>query len=248
MDESSAQAALISQQAIEAALDARWNEAIKLNTQIIKVDPKNIDALNRQARAYLEMGKFNLAQKYYSQVLLIDAYNPIAQKNLKIIKTCKKNGKGLKPNSNNTPHIRISPSFFLHEPGKTKIVNLLKVAEPQKLSRTFSGMAVNLVVKNKRLAVLDSEGGYLGVLPDDLSHQLLRLINGGNKYLVFVKSVKVNGLAVLIREIVRSKKFKNQPTFLDTSNTPTVSDIIAPIHHLGDSDDPQTEGETEENI
>ena len=75
--------------AIDAALDCRWVEALKLNKQIIKLDPQNVDALNRQARVYMEMGKNNLAKKYYSEAVKIDPYNPIALKNLKIIKSFK---------------------------------------------------------------------------------------------------------------------------------------------------------------
>ena len=54
----------LSNQAIDAAMDCRWEEALKLNKKIIKDDPKNIDALNRQARVYMEMGKLSLAKKW----------------------------------------------------------------------------------------------------------------------------------------------------------------------------------------
>src|SRR3989344_5987070 len=82
----------LSNQAIDAAMDCRWDEALKLNKKIIKDDPKNIDALNRQARVYMEMGKLSLAKKSYSEVIKIDPYNPIALKNLKIIKSFKIKG------------------------------------------------------------------------------------------------------------------------------------------------------------
>jgi len=82
----------LNQQAIDAALDSKWELALKLNKQIIRLDSLNIDALNRMAKAYIELGKGNLAKKFYSEVLKIDPYNPIALKNLKIIKSCKPNG------------------------------------------------------------------------------------------------------------------------------------------------------------
>src|SRR3989344_8688802 len=108
----------LSQLAIDAALDSRWGEALKYNKQIIKLDPQNVDALNRQARVYMEMGKSNLAKKYYSEAVKIDPYNPIALKNLKIIKSFKPNGV-----VNGIMHInglsKLSPSLFLQEPGKT---------------------------------------------------------------------------------------------------------------------------------
>lgn len=212
--------------AIEAALESRWGDALKLNAQIIKTEPSNVDALNRLARAHFELGNLPLAQKYYTQALKFDLYNPIAQKNLKIIKSFKKNKEDFKPaSSNGDEQLRISPSLFLQEPGKTKIVNLMKVAEPQKLSTVYCGMNVELTTKNRGITVLDRRNKYLGVLPDDLSFQIIRLIKGGNKYQAFVKSVRVNGLTILVRETFRSKKFKNQPSFLE-SRTSQSTDMI----------------------
>lgn len=240
MDASPVISANFSEQAIQAALDFRWEDALKINRQILKVDPQNIDALSRTAKAYVELGKSNLAKKYYTEVLSYDPYNPIALKNLKIIKAFKSNGK---------PHVngefRLSASLFLQEPGKTKIVNLLNVCEPQKLSSTFCGMKVDMIVKNRKLIVVDGNGGYLGVLPDDICHLLIRLLRGGNKYNLFVKSIRVNGLSVLIRETFRSKRFKNQPSFLEKTGHILSNEMIS---SLNDKDDEiQDLEETEES-
>lgn len=207
------------EQAIEAALNSNWEEALKINKKILKLDPKSIDALNRLAKAHMELGKCNLAKKYYSQVLTIDSYNPIAIKNLKIIKA-------FKPKDDNyvsCARTKLSPSLFLQEPGKTKVVNLLKVAEPQKLSHAFCGMEVSIVIKNRKITIVDQGSNYLGVLPDDLSHHLLKLFKGGNKFDLYIKSVRVNGLSIIIKETFRSKKFKNQPSFLEYSGSSSTN-------------------------
>jgi len=94
----------------------------------------------------------------------------------------------------------------------SKIVNLLKVAAPQKLLQAYCGMQVGVTVKNRKITIVDKEGSYLGVLPDDVCHHLMRLLKGGNKYEFFIKSVRVNNLSLLIRETFRSKRFKNQPS------------------------------------
>lgn len=229
--------------AIEAALDSRWDQALKINREIIKLDPQNVDALNRQARCYMELGKSNLAKKYYLEALKFDPYNPIALKNLKIIRAFSKSFKG-----NGDPRIfdgqaRVAPELFLQEPGKTKIVTLLKVAEPKVLSQTFCGMSVTMVVKNKKIIVSDQNGDYLGVLPDDICHHLIRLVKGGNKYNIIIKSIKVNGLSVLIRETYRSKRFKNQPSFLDGREHQAL-DII-PAMEAADQEEAETPEEEE---
>ena len=226
MDDSSQTPSSLSEQAINLSLDSEWEKALKINKKILKVDPQNVDALNRKARAYMELGKIRLTKKYYSEVLKIDPYNPIARKNLKIIKSFKPNGI-MTPLQNG--HSRLSPSLFLQEPGKTKMVNLLKVAEPQKLSQAYCGMKVEMAIKNRKITIIDESSNYLGVIPDDVSYHLQRLIRGGNKFESFIKSIRVNGLSILIKETFRSKRFKNQPSFLENSDATLTTDILTPM-------------------
>ncbi len=216
--------------AIQAALNANWDEAVSLNKKIIKDEPANIDGLNRLAHAFFELGQYEQAKKFYSLALKYDTYNPIATKNLKIIQAFKKSGPKREANRYLGGNHRISPLVFLQEPGKTKVVNLIKVAEPEKLSHVYCGMQVLLTPKNRGISVVDEAEAYLGVLPDDVSHNLIRLMKGGNKYEVCVKSVRVNGLSVIIREIFRSSRFRNQPSFLEYSSSSVSSgntDLIA---------------------
>lgn len=242
MDQSSLPSSL-TQLAIDAALDLRWSDALKLNKQIIKIDPQNIDALGRLGRAYMELGKKNLAKKYYSQVLKFDPYNPIALKNLKIIKSTRLYPSPHAHIPNGEP--RVGAMLFLQEPGKTKVVNLLRVAEPQKLSQTYCGMKVGIAIKNRKVVILDFYGGYLGALPDDICHHLIRLIHGGNKYELFIKSVRVNSLSVLIKEIFRSKRFKNQPSFLENTANTTSGDLFTSINPSENNDQEEEEEEAE---
>lgn len=215
-------------EALTAALNCRWEEALEINQRIIKVLPNNSECLNRLAKSFFELGKYAQAKKIYNQVLDIDPYNTIAQKNIKKISSFKKslmdsqstkNGHGLI----NQHQGFLSPSLFLEEPGVTKIVGLVKVAEPQKLLTLSPGSVVNLITKKRGISVVDSYNQYLGALPDDSAHHLLKLIQGGNKYQVIIKSVKNNGLAILIREVFRSKKFRNQASFIDESKVLTYS-------------------------
>jgi len=233
----------LSELAIDAALDCRWEEALKLNKKILKLDPQNVDGLARLARVYLEMGRINLAKRYYLEVIKVDPYNPIALKNLKIIRSFKPNGYQSIIHLNGGT--KLSASLFLQEPGKTKIVNLLKVAEPQKLSQSYCGMPVEMIIKNRKITIVDGYGNYLGVLPDDISHHLVRLLRGGSKYALFIKSIKVNGLSVLIKETFRSKRFKNQPSFLESNGANLKLTEIFTSLDTSDSEDESEEGAEE---
>ncbi|TSC66299.1 MAG: TPR protein, partial [Microgenomates group bacterium Gr01-1014_80] len=89
------------------------------------------------------------------------------------------------------------------------------------------------------ITVTDPEGSYLGVLPDDTAHQLIRLTKGGNRYLAFIKSIRVNGVSILVRETRRSSRFKNQPSFLEYSNSTQASpDILVLRKHEAPEEDP----------
>lgn len=206
--------------AIDAALSSRWNKALEYNREINKLEPDNIECLNRLAKAYLELGKYQQSKKTYQEVLKRDPYNMIAQKNIKKISAFKKNGDP--PKLDTDRPVTLLPSLFLEEPGITKVINLIKVAEPQKLLTLSAGVIVNLVTKNRGITVTQNDH-YIGVLPDDTAHHLMKLIHGGNKYQAIVKSVKQNGVSLLVREIFRSKKFKNQASFLDEAKILTYS-------------------------
>lgn len=236
------------QMAIDAALASNWQQAIDLNLQIIDTEPKSVEALNRLARAYFELGKFPEAKEFFDKSLLNDPYNQIAAKFIKRIETCKKKSSKIKNSlgsSHNCP--QVDSDLFIEEPGRTKLITLLKTAEPQKLSLLSPGALVNLNIKNKVIAVTDQDDEYLGVLPDDLSRHLVRLIHGGNKYQAIIKTVKINGLSILIRETYRCPRFKNQPTFLDNLNMAQIysSDNIV---MLDGEEESQTETDEEERI
>lgn len=209
--------------AIIAALRCDWNQALHFNKKIIKSDPDNVDCLNRLGKAYLELGRLTLAKKALEHSLELDPYNTIAQKNLKKVATFKKNGQAKFDSGSDGQNNLVSADLFLEEPGTTRLVNLIKVAEPSKLMTLSPGQIAKLLIKVRRIYVVDTNNQYLGALPDDTGFHLRKLITGGNKYLAIVKSVKPNGLVILIREIFRSKKFKNQASFLEDTKVLTYS-------------------------
>lgn len=233
----------LQQQAISAALSSNWEEALRLNQEIIDIDPKNVDAYNRLARAQFELDQMAEAKKNFDKVLELDSYNQIASKFLKRIETFSKKGVKAPVSTMNIP---FDSDLFIEEAGKTKVISLLKVAEPQKLSCLSAGIQVNLVIKNRGISVADLNNEYLGVLPDDLSHQLIKLIHGGNKYLAFLKAVKTNSLSIIIREVYRCPRFKNQPSFLESAGLAfaySSDHIVMPLDGDGES---SYEGEEEE--
>lgn len=190
--------------AINAALCCDWATAITANTQILKLDPQDIDCLNRLGKAYLETGENKKAAYYFRRVLKIDKYDPIAQKNLSRATSTK-----IKKTGTITPAIN-----FLEEPGKTKLVTLVNAAPTSVLLKQNCADALTLLAKRHTVVVEDQEGNYLGALPDDLGHRLGVLIKGGNAYEATIKSVSKNSIIVFLRETSRAKRFLHTPSFL----------------------------------
>ncbi len=237
---------LLHQQAIAAALSANWEEALRINKQIFETEPQNTDVLNRLARAYFELGDLSESKRYYQQSLKYDPYNQIAIKFLKRIESFGKKGTRNEIRINSSP-IQITPDFFIEQPGKTKSVSLVKVAEPQRLSLLSPGEFVKLVPKSRSISVTTPSDEYLGAIPDDLSHILLRLIKGGNKYSAFIKTIKTNSLSILIHEVFRAARFRNQPSFLDSSSQSTTYSSDNIVIPLDGSEYASEEGEEEES-
>ena len=199
----------LEEQAIKAAITQNWPKAIELNKKILKDFPENIAASNRLGWAYWETGKINLAIQNYKKALKFDSLNPIANKNLKRLEKGGQNKKKLPKKSSPTP----LGKTFLEEPGKTKMVKLVRLAPPATLAQLDNADTVILTIKKRVVSVLSENGSYLGAIPEDLSIRLIRLIKGGNQYQAFIRSVDHQKLEIFIREVFRDKKFFNNPSF-----------------------------------
>ncbi|MDO8488054.1 MAG: hypothetical protein Q7S31_01935 [bacterium] len=195
------------QTAINQALSGLWKEAIKTNLILLKTESKNIETLNRLGRAYLETGQKTKADKVYNQVLKLDKYNNIAHKNLLLLKTLRIDRSDKKPSSGT-----IIP-MFLEEPGVTKTVTLVRLGDPKTISRQRPGDLVKLVSRQHNVAIVTGSGQYLGRISDDLAMRLRTFMAAGNSYEAWLRSVDTHELRVFIREVTRSKKYQQVPSF-----------------------------------
>lgn len=196
----------LSHKAISAALSGNWEKAIEINSQILKIDSRNIDALNRLARAYSETGNIPKARGLAQKVLTLDHFNTIANKSIEKWKNLKAGEThSSKPSD---------PNSFLEEPGKTKIASLLHLGDPRVLSKLDSGDEVLLTNHGHRTSITTLDGNYIGRLSDDLSARLRNLIKEGNKYKACIKSVDKKDVKVFIRETFRAAKLSDVPSFV----------------------------------
>lgn len=195
----------LAQQAIDSALSCDWQKAVSLNKEIIKENPRDVDALNRLARAQAELGDYKKAKETAQKVLKIDPFNSIA---LKALSKWKNLNKG-----KTQPSAPTKAYIFLEEPGKTKIVSLLHLGCVGVLANLDAGDEVILNTHSHRVSVTTHDAKYIGRLPDNLSANLRKLIKMGNTYRTFIKSITCSEVKVFIRETKRSPKLTDIPSF-----------------------------------
>ncbi len=204
----------LSAQAIAAAKSSNWEDAITINTQILDQDPKNINALNRMGIAYLQMNKKNKARDCFKQTLDIDKTNNIAKKQLARIKA-KQN--------------LVVPTFhrehFIEEPGKTKIVDLHRLAGKSVLSQVAVGQTCQLNLKKRYISVENEQGIYIGALPEDISFRLSKLIKTGNEYSCRLHSCNYNQCSVYLKEVRKSKRNAEIHSFPPNKAAGSINDI-----------------------
>lgn len=203
----------IKNQAIQTALQGDWQSAISLNKSLIKEDPSDIDALNRLALAYTITGKIKEAKSTYQKVVNLDPLNSIALRNINKLKD-----KNLKTYPTTTYLIN---NKFLEEPGKTKVIELINIAQPQNIETLRTGQSLNLSIKRLKIFILEDKQ-YIGVLPDDIAKRLIKFIKGGCLYEAYVKSANPHKVSIFVKELKKPSKYKDQPSFLSNSESTLI--------------------------
>lgn len=210
------------QAAIEAALNNNWPQAVSLNEALLKANPKEIETLNRLARAYMESGLVGKAKTTYKHVLEMDPYNTIAAKNLeKLTGLTKKDITRAQTNGNG--HAPISADLFLEEPGKTKVIELQDLAMSKILATLHTGDPVSLETKASEVMVTINNK-RLGKLPPEYAEKISGAIRSGSKFTAIIKAVAVRKskneatVSLFVRETEHAPKLGNTQIFPSNSS------------------------------
>lgn len=236
------------QQAINAALNSQWQNAIELNEKILEQFPQDLDTLNRLARACLELGDVGRSQKIYKEVLGIDPYNVIASKNMRRFQLFKGTTEELSSSlvkSMKNGSSSKSVTNFIEEPGKTKVIQLVRLAEPHVLFTLHCGDPLIMSPKLRGVQVCTESNSYIGRLPDDIAFHLQYFMKNGNTYEAYVKQVQPNSVLVFVREMYRSPQFQSRPTFSYISESTPIPQEVAVETDADQSDDEES---TEEQV
>jgi tetratricopeptide (TPR) repeat protein len=189
---------LVQQQAQLLAQNGDWEAAIEMNKEVLATTPNDVQALNRLGKAYSELGRYSESYASYHQSITIDPANQIARRNLLRLEPLK----NLEADDTTTDrrHTQARQTMFIEEIGKTRVTELLKLADNTTLARMASGDQVELRVERKQVVVYSEDGLRLGQLEPRLAQRLIGLIDGGNRYSAAVTVVEPGLLRVIIRE------------------------------------------------
>lgn len=194
----------LTEKAINAALKQDWQQAIKINLQILEESPQDIPTLNRLAKAYKEVGNNQKSIITYKKVIAIDPYNTIAQKNHQALSNSHQGQNG------STDKLITN---FVEEPGKTKCVTLTRLANPEITTNLQPGQPVKLVPKSYIINVYTTNNTRIGAISDKDSFTLKKCISQGNQYQAAIKSTNDSKISIFIRETYRCPELEHSPTF-----------------------------------
>jgi tetratricopeptide (TPR) repeat protein len=227
------------EQAIQLALESKWEEAATLNRSIVQTSPADVDAWNRLGKSLLELGRFREAHEAYAQSLDLDPVNQIAKRNLDRLAGLQDTEAPRGPSAG-----RVAQDLFIEEVGKTGVTVLHDT--PSELMPTLTaGDEVYLKPGDDLLRVETAAQEYIGAVEPKLGLRLLRLMEGGNQYAAAVKSVGDRDVELIIKETFRHPS-QTRLSFPAAGGEGGVRPYIKEsLLRLGDDDDDTVDEDTE---
>jgi Tetratricopeptide repeat len=228
------------EQAIKAALESKWDEAVTLNRQILADIPRDVNALNRLGKALSELGSYGDAKRAYGDALALDPTNTIARKNLERLSLLSEETAVAA-----RPAERIDPRLFIEETGKSGFTTLVGTAAPEVLARQTAGDQVYLHVEGRTLFVRNAGQEVLGRVEPRLANRLIKFIEGGNRYSAAITDLDETNVRIIIRETFQHPSQLGRVSFPPQVGQEVVRPYIkgSMLHYDREEEEEEYEGE-----
>ncbi len=209
----------LTKEAIDLALQGRWEEAEAANRDIIERFPTDVEAYNRVGRALIELGDFDRAKEAYLKALELAPDNAIAKKNIARLTSLSESmatlsSKPQKDSTRRTQARRVALDLFVTEMGKAGVASLHNVASDKVFAKIAFGDQVHLEGRGQHLIVVSESGEYLGEVEPKQGLRLIKLMLGGNKYDAAILNVEEGKVQVIIKEVYQHPSQVGHPSFL----------------------------------
>ena len=194
-------------EAVQLAVDARWEEAVELNEFIIQNFGADEGSQNRLGKALTELGRLEEAKAAYDTALAINPMNPVARKNATKLESLMNAKDILKGGP-----VKVDLNLFVEEMGKTTTTTL-RAAAGDVCSKVAPGDVAELRVDGDGIEVDTVRGVRVGSLEPKLARRLIKFIQGGNRYQAGITSCEGSTVKVIVREVHQDSKFIGKPSF-----------------------------------
>lgn len=194
--------------AVQLAIQGKWDEAVKLNRFIIDNFGPDEETHNRLGKALSELGKLKEAKASYEVALKLNPMNSIAKKNAARINALLHQKEGLKVGG-----VRVDLNLFVEEMGKTVITTVEAPANADISSKVAAGDVAELKIEGDGIVAETSRGVRIGALEAKLARRLIKFMRGGNRYQAGVTSVDGSAVKLIVRETYQDPKFAGKPSF-----------------------------------
>jgi tetratricopeptide (TPR) repeat protein len=196
------------EEAIAAALESRWTDAVAINEALIDKHGVDEELYNRLGKARSELGSLHEALASYQSALELNALNLIAQKQVRRITAL------LEAEARPAAAAGvIDVDLFAEEPGKSGRTLLTPPRGGAANVTVAPGDAVELIASGSQLLAETSRGVALGAVESKLSHRLRLLIETGNRYSAVVARVEEDRIELIIREIFQAPENSRKSSF-----------------------------------
>ena len=195
-------------EAIELAMQGRWEEAVAANRAVVEIFPHDVNAYNRLGKALTELGQYDEAMEAYNKALEVDRNNSIARKNMHRLSLLRE----AQPVPGAGNH-RASPELFIEESGKAAVATLEKPAAEDVIAKIAAGDRVYLRAKGQGLVVENTAGEYVGQVEPRIGVRLAKLIEGGNGYTAAIARSAGHEVKVIIKEVFQHPSQAGLPSF-----------------------------------
>ena len=195
------------EEAIQAALESRWEDALAINRALVERHGGDDETYNRIGKALTELGEHQPALEAYSQALQLNPLNVIAQKNVRKLQLLLDSREKLGGATG-----AIDVDLFAEEPGKSA----LSVLNPPKAGVVVvvaPGEVVELHIQDGGLQAQTTAGVVLGDVDSKIARRLVPLIASGNRYTAVVARVEESQIEIIVREAFQSAENARRSSF-----------------------------------
>lgn len=199
--------ALYVEEAIQLALESRWQDAVGVNRTILDRYGPDEDAYNRLGKALSELGQLEEARDSYGETLKLNPLNVIAQKNQRKLSALLEQPARVEGVTGS-----VDVDLFAEEPGKSALT-VLAPPSGGVLVQVAPGDPVELEPIGGLLHATTARGVALGDVEAKISRRLMPLIATGNRYSAAVARAEDDRIEIMIREVFQSPENARKSSF-----------------------------------